>query len=86
MRYWDAHGIDPRVKAGPLTYTFPKYLEGLLSKTYLISFWKSQSSQERRKIVGSIGTLKFLPLQNHRLSSMFTYEIPPTMIFFRLFF
>eukprot|EP01116_Phalansterium_solitarium_P018683 TRINITY_DN5043_c0_g1_i1.p1 TRINITY_DN5043_c0_g1~~TRINITY_DN5043_c0_g1_i1.p1 ORF type:complete len:1345 (+),score=190.37 TRINITY_DN5043_c0_g1_i1:216-4250(+) len=63
MRYWDHYQVDPRkpvVKDGvvlpsraPL-YRFPQYLEGLLSKAYLIDFWKSRSSQERRKIVGSI--------------------------------
>jgi hypothetical protein len=57
MRYWDAHRLDPRTKNYPIYYTFPNVLEGLLSKNYLIQFWKSHNTQERRKIVGSIGNI-----------------------------
>jgi len=57
MRYWDSQRLDPRTKPGPLIYTFPNYLEGLLSKTYLINYWKERTAQERRKIVGSLGNI-----------------------------
>eukprot|EP01114_Cavostelium_apophysatum_P017166 TRINITY_DN5034_c0_g2_i1.p1 TRINITY_DN5034_c0_g2~~TRINITY_DN5034_c0_g2_i1.p1 ORF type:complete len:962 (+),score=288.02 TRINITY_DN5034_c0_g2_i1:260-3145(+) len=57
MRYWDSHKIDPRNIVSSRRYISPPYLEGLLSKSYLIEFWKSRSPQERRKIVGSIGNI-----------------------------
>lgn len=57
MRYWHSHKLDPRSKQGAINYVFPNYLEGLLSKNYLITFWKQRLPEERRKIVGSLGNL-----------------------------
>jgi len=45
-------------KSRPLpSYQFPKYHEGLLTKSHLINFWKNTAPQDRRKIVGSIGEI-----------------------------
>jgi len=38
-------------------FQFPKYHEGLLTKSHLINFWKNTAPQDRRKIVGSIGEI-----------------------------
>lgn len=53
VRYWDSQSLDPRHKRSHPRYVFPKYLEGLLSKRYLVEFWETLPVTDKRRIVGN---------------------------------
>ncbi|PRP86711.1 PAP-associated domain-containing protein 5-like [Planoprotostelium fungivorum] len=64
LKYWEAHNLDPRSKPSYPKYVRSRNLEGLLSKSNLIHFWKSLQPYERRNIVGSMGNIVYHVLSN----------------------